>query len=98
MGLCYRFQENGHEKTAQSAEQPAASFNALQLTRVIGSRHSGQPVAQNGRADALPACGPGQALPDNTLIHQPQMQDAALPLYHAAAKQQLLKPQPPSHK
>ncbi len=77
MRLWCRSQENGHASTAQLAEQPAASFNALQLNRVIGSRRPGQPIAQNGRAETPKACGPGEALSDNMLTPETQMQNAA---------------------
>ena len=45
------FQDNGHAQTSQYTEQPASSFDARQLTRVIGSRHPGLPAAQNGSSD-----------------------------------------------
>lgn len=45
------FQDNGHAQTMQHTEQLAASFDARQLTRVIGSRHPGLPAAHNGSSD-----------------------------------------------
>ncbi|CAL5228136.1 g11215 [Coccomyxa viridis] len=59
-----RFQEDGHAKQVQDAEQPAANFDALQLTRVIGSRHLGLPAAQPATPQdaAAAAKGPGHVL------------------------------------
>ena len=55
-----RFQEDGHAGAAQDAEQPAASFDALQLTRVIGSRHPGLPIAQPAGPHVAAEEGPGR--------------------------------------